>query len=48
LDPKKDYGKNGVPDVKAIEKVLGVDITAEQRDNAWAQLEKETSNKNKS
>ena len=48
LDPKKDYGKNGVPDVKAIEKILGVDITAQQRDLAWAELEKETSGKDKS
>lgn len=45
LDPKKDYGKDGIPNVKPIEKILGVTITSEQRDNAWAQLEKDTSNK---
>ena len=35
LDPTKDYGKNGKPNVEAIEALLGVDITAAQRDQAW-------------
>lgn len=41
LDPTKDYGKNGKPNVEAIEAVLGADITAAQRDQAWAILQKE-------
>ena len=35
LDPAKDYGKNGKPNVEAIEALLGADITAQQRDQAW-------------
>jgi hypothetical protein len=35
LDPTKDYGKNGKPNVEAIEALLGADITAAQRDQAW-------------
>ena len=31
-----DFGSNGKPKVKAIEGVLGYDITAKQRDEAWA------------
>jgi len=45
LDPKKDYGKDGIPNIKPIEKILGVTITSAQRDNAWEQLEKDTSEK---
>lgn len=41
LDPAKDYGKNGKPNVEAIEVVLGADITAAQRDQAWVILQKE-------
>ncbi len=35
LDPTKDYGKNGKPNVEAIEALLGANITAQQRDQAW-------------
>jgi DNA-binding ferritin-like protein len=35
LDPTKDYGKNGKPNVEAIEALLGANISAAQRDQAW-------------
>ena len=41
LDPDKDYGKNGKPNVEAIEALLGADITAAQRDQAWDIFQKE-------
>lgn len=41
LDPAKDYGKNGKPNVEAIETVLGADISAAQRDQAWEIFQKE-------
>ena len=41
LDPAKDYGKNGKPNVEAIEALLGADITAAQRDQAWDIFQKE-------
>ena len=34
-----DMTKSGVPDVKALEKLLGHDITAAERDHAWATRE---------
>ena len=41
LDPAKDYGKNGKPNVEAIEALLGTDITAAQRDQAWEIFQKD-------
>lgn len=41
LDPAKDYGKNGKPNVEAIEALLGADISAAQRDQAWEIFQKE-------
>lgn len=41
LDPTKDYGKNGKPNVEAIEALLGADITAQQRDQAWEIFQKD-------
>lgn len=41
LDPAKDYGKNGKPNVEAIEALLGADITATQRDQAWEIFQKD-------
>ena len=35
LDPTKDYGKNGKPNVEAIEALLGTNISAAQREQAW-------------
>lgn len=35
----KDFGKDGIPNVKAIERVLKVNITTAQRDEAWARLQ---------
>ena len=34
--PEGSFTKNGAPDVKALEAVLGYDITAAERDAAWA------------
>jgi len=31
-----DFGRDGTPKVKAIEKILGYDISAADRDVAWA------------
>ncbi len=42
LDPKKDFGKNSKPNVDAIETLLDVNITAEQRDKAWELFKKES------
>ena len=33
--PEDAYGKDGKPGVKAIETILGENITAAQRDKAW-------------
>ena len=41
LDPTKDYGKNGKPNVEAIEALLGANITAQQRDQAWEIFQKD-------
>ena len=41
LDPTKDYGKNGKPNVDAIQAALGADISAAQRDQAWEIFQKE-------
>jgi hypothetical protein len=35
LDPTKDFGKNGKPNVEAIVNLLDATITAAQRDEAW-------------
>lgn len=35
-----DYTGNGIPEVKALERVLDGNITAEQRDNAWSEYNK--------
>lgn len=42
LDPKTkgNFTSAGVPSVEALEKVVG-DITAEERDAAWAQVQKD-------
>lgn len=40
LDAGKVTG-SGKPEVKAVEEILGYDITAEERDRAWKILEKE-------
>ena len=41
LDPADStkWTKGGKPDVKALEKLLGFDITAAERDSAWAAVE---------
>ncbi|GAB4373804.1 MAG: hypothetical protein Kow00114_35950 [Kiloniellaceae bacterium] len=31
-----DFGKDGVPNVKPLEKALGYDVTAAERDAGWA------------
>ena len=43
LDPEKDFTRDGKPEVKAIEELLGLDISAEERDAAFkiAQAEKD-------
>ena len=41
LDPKKDYGKSGKPNVDAIETVLEANISADLRDQAWEQILKD-------
>jgi len=33
--------ESGAPSVKAMEEILGFDITADERDNAWETLKKE-------
>lgn len=38
LDPSKDYGKSGKPNVDAIETVLDANISADLRDQAWEQV----------
>lgn len=35
LDPKKDYTSSNIPKVDAIQEILGYDITAEERNEAW-------------
>lgn len=40
LDPANaKHFKGGKPDLKALGDVLGVDVTADQRDQAWAVLQ---------
>ena len=41
LNPETDFAKNGKPKVEAIEAVLGENIDAEARDNAWELYQKE-------
>ena len=36
---KKTFGADGKPDVKALEAALGYDITAAERDAAWASIQ---------
>lgn len=36
---KDDYSQSGKPKVRAIESILGYDITAAQRDEAWAAID---------
>ena len=43
LDPAKDFGKNGKPNVDAIEDLLDANITAAQRDEAWERFQKDQS-----
>jgi len=38
LDPSKDYGKSGKPNVDAIETMLEANISADLRDQAWEQV----------
>jgi hypothetical protein len=38
LGDTKAFSKNGEPKVRSLEKVLGYDITSEQRDIAWAEI----------
>ncbi len=38
LDAQKDF-KDGVPNLKAIERVLKASVTAAQRDEAWAKVQ---------
>jgi hypothetical protein len=38
----KDFGKDGIPNVKAIERALKANINAAQRDEAWARLQAPT------
>jgi hypothetical protein len=38
LDPAKDYGKSGKPNVDAIETMLETNISADLRDQAWTQV----------
>jgi hypothetical protein len=41
LDPSQDYGKSGKPNVDALEVLLDANISAAQRDAAWAVFLKE-------
>lgn len=43
LDLAKDFGKNGKPNVDAIEDLLDANITAAQRDEAWEIFQKDQS-----
>lgn len=36
LDPEEDYTKGGDPNVRSLEKILGYDISAEDRNAAFA------------
>lgn len=40
-DSEEHFTKSGAPIVSAIEKVLGYDITAAERDAAWAAIKKD-------
>ena len=46
LDPAKDFGKNGKPNVEALEDLLDANITAAQRDEAWEIFQKEQAEEN--
>jgi hypothetical protein len=46
LDPAKDFGKNGKPNVDALEDLLDANITAAQRDEAWEIYQKEQAEEN--
>jgi hypothetical protein len=46
LDPAKDFGKNGKPNVEALEDLLDANITAAQRDEAWDVFQKEQAEEN--
>jgi hypothetical protein len=46
LDPAKDFGKNGKPNVEALEDLLDANITAAQRDEAWDVFQKEQAGEN--
>ncbi len=41
LEPAKDFGKNGKPNVEALEDLLDANITAALRDEAWDIFQKE-------
>jgi len=43
LDPESDFTAGGLPKVEVIEQMLEANITAEQRDEAWAKVQAETS-----
>lgn len=43
LDPAKDFGKNGKPNVEALEDLLDANVTASQRDEAWERYQKDQS-----
>lgn len=40
LDADKDF-KDGVPNLKALERILKTSITAAQRDEAWAKVQED-------
>jgi hypothetical protein len=46
LDPAKDFGKNGKPNVEALEDLLDANITAALRDEAWDVFQKEQAEEN--
>lgn len=41
LNPETDFGKSGKPNVDAIESVLEANISADMRDQAWEQFQKD-------
>ncbi len=40
LDAEKDF-KDGIPNLKALERILKTSITAAQRDEAWAKVQED-------
>ena len=42
----KDFGKNGKPNVEAVDDLLDANITAAQRDEAWDVFQKEQAEEN--